>query len=299
MNPSGPSSTSSPPWAPARSGAAACTRPSSPTPRAASILPRTYCGHPTIAVSEDEGLTWTRHVIDTQHPPAPTTLFDLGPAEVPYIDLQDVMVAVDDADNLHAAWVAEDGMIWVASSRDHGRTWSGAWRVDVPDVTAVATHQFSVAAGAEGKLAFAFAATDHPGGYANNSAAWPYEDWDGATWDLYLAVTEDAFAKPPSVSAVRVNPADDPIGVDACGLTRCTPCEAQDCGGWFDYLDVDVDADGRPWAAFVDVCHEACHASDELDRPVAGVATLAAGPALTGEGGPLPPLGWGEGAGTP
>jgi hypothetical protein len=257
------------------------------------FLPRTYCGTPSIAVSEDEGATWTRYVIDTEHPPLSPTLTSVGGVDVPYIDLQDVMVEVDEEGNLHAAWVASDGMLWVASSRDKGRTWGEAWHVDVAGITAVAPGQFSVAAGGAGKLALAFAATDHPGGYAENPNP---EDWEGAQWHLYLAVTEDAFAGHPVIDVAQVHDREDPIGVDDCGLTRCTPCEEDGtCGGWFDYMDVDLDAEGRPWAAFVDTCHEECRASGELDRPVAAVATLACGPALTSTGGTLPPLGWGPG----
>ena len=242
-----------------------------------AYLPRMHCGVARIAVSEDDGLTWTQHTIDTAHPAMPSTLVEAGGAAVNYIDTQDVMVQVDEAGDLHAAWVAQDGLVWVSSSRDHGATWSPAWNLEVPGVTAVAPDQLSLAAGAPGKLAFAFAASEHPGGYAGNPTA---ADWDGATWNLYLALVEDAWASEVEVLSVQVNEDDDPIGMDDCGLHRCTPCPAQDCGGWFDYLDVDLDAQGRPWVAFVDVCHEVCQQTGELDRPVAAVATLTAGPLL-------------------
>lgn len=238
------------------------------------FVPRVYCGVPSVAISEDDGATWDLVQIDTDHPIAPSTLIEAGGVGVPYIDTQDVMLEADEADNLHAAWVAEDRKVWVSSSTDHGRTWGAAWSVDVPGVTAVAPSQFSLAAGAEGKLTFAFAATDHP----------DVPSWDGAEWDMYLAVTEDAFAETPVVQSVRANADDDPIGMDDCGSHRCTPCPDQDCGGWFDYLDVDIDPNGRPWAVYIDVCHDECHATGDIDVPFAGVATLSEGPKLRGTG---------------
>jgi hypothetical protein len=251
------------------------------------FLPRTYCGIPSIAVSEDEGLTWTIHKIDTKHPPAPSELVDVGPTTVNYIDVQDVMVTVDSKNNLYAAWVAKDGFVYVSASRDHGRSWDRAWKLEVPGVTAVGPSFLSIEASAPGKLAFAFVGTDHPGGLKNDTA----KDWKGARWDLYIAATENGLSDSPKVKAVMANSRNDPIGMNTCGLDRCQPCEWT-CPGMYDYIDVDIDGVGRPWVAFVDVCQTKCRSTGKIDEAIAAVATLAEGPALTAKGGRLPGLTW-------
>jgi hypothetical protein len=158
----------------------------------------------------------------------------------------------------------------------------------VPEVTAVGPSFLSIEAAAPGKLSFAFVGTDHPGGFKKNHEP---KDWKGARWNLYIAHTDNALSAAPRVRAVMANPQNDPIGTDTCGLTRCAPCEWT-CPGMYDYIDVDIDADGRPWVAFVDVCHAKCRTSGKIDKAVAAIATLREGTALTTQGGRLPPLPW-------
>lgn len=259
------------------------------------FLPRTYCGVPSIAVSEDEGLTWKIHKINTEHPPLPSE-WNPGGGTMNYIDVQDVMVTVDSDDNLYAAWVARDGFVYVSVSQDHGATWGKAWNVKVPGLTAVGPKMFAIEAGAPGKLAFAFVGTDHPGGFKDNKKP---EQWKGARWNLYIATTQNGLSASPKLRGVIANPKDDPIGTDTCGLDRCpAPCEGV-CAGMYDYIDVDIDRHGRPWVAFVDVCQAECRDTGQMDEAIAAIATLSEGTALTAAGGALPRLPWAQPAASP
>ena len=251
------------------------------------FLPRTYCGKPSIAVSTDEGLTWKIHTIALKPRPAPQVLVDSGGTSVNYIDVQDVMVTVDSADNLYAGWVARDGFPYISVSRDHGKHWSKPWKVKVRGVTGVGPNFLSLEAGAPGKLAVAFVGTTHRGGLRRNHTL---KDWRGARWNLYLGESTNALSHSPNFAGVRANPKHDPIGMNKCGLTRCQPCDWT-CPGMYDYIDVDLDHAGRPWVAFVDVCQARCRRTGKTDKARASLATLARGKSLTHRG-RLPMLPW-------
>ena len=59
-----------------------------------------------------------------------------------------------------------------------------------------------------------------------------------------------------------------------------------------DFIDVVIDAEGRPWAAFVDVCTQECVTDDKVwsDRAVGFVGTLVTGPSLLTGQAELPPI---------
>lgn len=245
------------------------------------FVPRLHCDVPKIAASDDGGLTWTVHTLPGPLAPRPAFLgLGLGQLEPSYIDLNVMHLAVDAADNLHVVYVAGDGLPYYLRSADHGATWTPARLIAAPGITAVATSLITVAAGAQDHVAFAYLATDHPGGYATT-------DWTGATWDMHLGVLVDG-----EVSWTQLNPDDDPLGLDDCGLTRCTECPDELCPGMYDYIDAEVAPDGRPWIAMVDVCHARCLETGAHDRAVGAVGTLASGPSLTRPGEALTPLGW-------
>ena len=59
----------------------------------------------------------------------------------------------------------------------------------------------------------------------------------------------------PEVVTVRLNEAADPAVRGACGPGRCP-------GGILDFIDIELDSTGRPWAIFTDACVEACAQPD-------------------------------------
>lgn len=243
-------------------------------PEGRVYLPKADCGlGVVVAVTEDDGLTWDLRVVD----PTPGDMSE------------DLDLAVDEAGNLYGVW-PRDGQVWFSASRDQGRTWSPARSVTAPGVTA--TMFQAVAAGAPGRVAIAYLGTTIPGGYGDKPQGVggllggivgepDPPEWADATWNAYLAVVTDALSDDPLVQSVTANDPADPLARGLCGGTRCH--------GMGDFLDVQLDGEGRPWGSFVDVCTAACVTDPSVhwDAPVGLLATLRAGPALRGDAAPL------------
>jgi len=65
---------------------------------------------------------------------------------------------------------------------------------------------------------------------------------DDGGWSGYMSVMTDAFAENPLITTVAVNLPNDPLDItDDCGNVRC--------GGFGDFIDVEIDDEGRPWIA--------------------------------------------------
>jgi len=113
-------------------------------------------------------------------------------------------------------------------------------------------------------------------------------EWANATWNAYLGVVVNATGESPVIQTVSANDLTDPLARGLCGHTRCH--------GMNDFIDVVIDKDGRPWAAFVDDCVDKCAAmggtaADRTKGPGAGlVATLVSGPGLLASSTTLPAL---------
>ncbi|MES2154211.1 MAG: sialidase family protein [bacterium] len=205
------------------------------------------CTGPAVYRSDDGGLTWSEHTINT-------TSGSL---------LHDIEVGIDAKGNVYAGWIADDGLPYLALSRDHGDTWPIQMMVAPPGVTA--TGFPAVAAGADGRVVMAYIGTTLEKGYDGSQTK--------ATWNGYLSVLTDAFAENPLITTVTVNdPATDPLSTGACGNVRC--------GGFGDFIDVTIDPSGRPWAAMAN--------NEHGDSGLA--VTMVDGPALLGDLKPLPHL---------
>lgn len=226
-------------------------------------LPKDHCGIPMVAVTKDDGVTWTV-----------STVSDLPAGGGP-----DPVIATDAEGNVYYAWInPDDGHLSMSTSTDQGATWSEAVDLTPPGVTAA--HLPAIAAGDAGQVVLAYTATDDPEGFEGDVDP----DQRNATWHGYLSLVQDALSPKPAVLTVRVNPADDPLVRGYCGPGRCP--------GMYDFIDVIVDAQGRPWAAFVDACTEDC-ARDPKEKNNARegfVATLGRGPSLRAGMAPLPAL---------
>ncbi|MHB8634473.1 MAG: sialidase family protein [Thermoplasmatota archaeon] len=229
------------------------------------FLPKDHCRSPLVAVSADEGVTWTVTQV----------------AKTPVAD--DPTMAVDASGVAYYAWVAEDGSLLLSTSKDQGVTWSPPVDVRAPGLTA--TNLPALAAGGDGRLALAYYGTSAKGGYKAINAQ--DANVDNVTWDGYLAEITNATSPTPTVLTARINPQNDPLVRGTCGPGRCR--------GVFDFIDVQVDHEGRPWAAFVDTCtvESKCLASgakaDTSSDARGMVASLAVGPDLL-TGAPLGPI---------
>jgi hypothetical protein len=236
-------------------------------PDGTAYLPKGQCGVPEVAVSHDNGLTWTRHVVSE----------DVG------VTSHEVRVTTDSEGNVYAAWIGDDLQPYMAASTDQGESWSDPV---VVSPKSVGTTDFPAIDAVEpGKVAIA---------YIGTSAEVPYSVMGhNDTWNAYITTSTDALSEDPTFATAPVNPPSDPIARGDC--SNFSRCYADDGGALGDFIDVNVGPDGRPWAAFVDACTEGCANGTEPsnDEGVGMVGTYAEGPSLRGDGA-LPSLPWAD-----
>jgi len=201
------------------------------------------CDGPAVYRSLDGGDTWTEHTITTE----------IGMQQGWHA--HEVATAVDDGGNVHATWIGNDLMPWYAYSRDQGDTWSDPMMVAAPGVQE--TGFPTIFAGSEGRVVVGYI------GEVNDIQT----NATNSGWSGYMAIMTDAFAENPLITSVAVNHPDDPLDTTSdCGNVRC--------GGFGDFIDVEIDDEGRPWIA---LAHNAA-GSDE-----AVIGTLMEGPTLYGD----------------
>ncbi len=214
---------------------------------------------PIVAISEDSGLTWQTSILSNQ---------------VPTIS-HEVALAVDEKGTVFAFWISDDLQPYLAHSTDAGESWSQPVHVGAPNVS-ITSHP-TIAAGANGSVAIAYVGTEDA---PEDESAPTYDEVpEDASWNAYLATVLDATQAQPVVATTTTNDPANPIGLGECGGTRC---RAADGAGIGDFIDVTIDADGRPWAAFVDVCLETCQQEQAPQRTegIGLIGTLAEGPSL-------------------
>jgi photosystem II stability/assembly factor-like uncharacterized protein len=179
-------------------------------------LPRGWCGPPYLAISHDEGATWTRvQVSDKQQDP----------------NAHEAGVAVDREGNLYYVWVAADTRAYLVTSRDGGATWSEPLDLTPPGVAHMGDFAAHVDVGAPGRIAMVFMGTRDA------------EPSDASLWNAYVITSVNALDADPGFIAGQMND-------DANVLQRGSSC----CGNVGDFLDVVVGPDGAPYAALVDTC---------------------------------------------
>jgi hypothetical protein len=182
----------------------------------------------------------------------------------------EVAVAIDEGGNVHATWISNDQMPWYAYSRDQGVTWSQPMMVAAPGVSE--TGFPTIFAGDEGRVVVGYIGevNDCEGG-GNNTTE---DNSSTCGWGGYMAVLTNAFADNPLITSVVVNMPEDALDITSdCGNVRC--------GGFGDFIDVELDDEGRPWIA---LAHNAAGTQEAV------IGTLMTGPALYGELVQLPDL---------
>ncbi len=216
------------------------------------------CDGPAVYRSLDGGYDWTEHTITTE------------------VQMQqgwhshEVAVAVDEGGAVHATWISLDQMPWYAYSRDQGETWSEPMMVAAPGVTE--TGFPTIFAGDEGRVVVGYIGEVNDCEASGNNTTDDNSSHCG--WGGYMAVMTDAFAENPLITSVVVNLPEDPLDVTGdCGNVRC--------GGFGDFIDVELDDEGRPWIA---LAHNAAGTEEAV------IGTLMTGPALYGEFVQLPDL---------
>ncbi|HEV2889844.1 MAG TPA: sialidase family protein [Frankiaceae bacterium] len=187
-------------------------------------LPQGRCLDPTVAVSEDGGLTWRSTIVSP----------GVGASFV------QTSVAVDAADNVYYTWWDDIHRLpYLSVSRDAGKTWGPAMMIAPPGVREV--NWPTIDAGDPGRIAITF-----PGSTAVGDGNERSTDLS-RPWNSYVVVSTNALSsKPLFLSNITNNPYD-PIHRGNCNGR---------CGNMYDFLDIVVSPldQGRVWATAVDTC---------------------------------------------
>lgn len=220
-------------------------------------LPKGLCGVAMLAISKDEGFSWTRVQVS-----------DLGmPGDAANGFEHDAGVGVDADGSVYYFWIAGDRLPYLVVSRDGGASWDAPRMVGPPGL--VEAHLPALAAGGVGKLAFSyFGSFDSPG------APWDGE-YSETSWHMVVGMTVDALADDPTYFTAVANDAADPVARGVCGLGRCNDAVK-------DFIHLEIGPDGTPWTALVDGCLDACRRGEqtEIDGREGAVARLWGGPSL-------------------
>jgi PKD domain len=230
-------------------------------------VPNYSCTLPTgnqgVAVSTDNGLTWTENNVPGSGSPKPG-LVDPSVG----IGLNDIGKASGQTTNsIYFGYIDSDGGAKIAVSHDRGTTWSTPQNVGTPFNLANTTFP-AVVAGDDNRAAFGFLGTTTTGD-SSLDANFP------GVWHLYIATTYDGGN---SWVTVDVTP-DDPVQVGpVCnGGTTCSTKR-----NLLDFNGFDVDAQGRQLFGFADGCVNCTNSSSSADSNAAlgTVARQSGGPRL-------------------
>ncbi|MFJ8358005.1 sialidase family protein [Streptomyces sp. NPDC093984] len=190
-------------------------------------VPNKGCGgNQAVAVSEDDGLTWT-----VRKNPSST------PGD------SDPSVGVGAGGTVYMGYQNSDGTARIAVSHDKGRTW--LYDQNVGAALGIKNIVFpAVTAGDDNRAAFAFLGTTTGGGYQDTAGF-------KGVWHLYVATTYDGGQSWVTVDATPTDPVQK--GSICTGGTTC----GQD-RNLLDFIDVTLDAQGRVLVAYADGCTGAC-----------------------------------------
>jgi len=218
-------------------------------------LPRGHCGVPTLAISHDEGVTWTRVKVST----------------TVRANQHEAVVRTDPSNNIYFTWIGTDRLPYFAISRDGGATWSTPKMVAPPAVTEV--NLPTMAVGKDGSVVFGYQGTTATCCYTGGD--FDKRDYGRTAWHGYITVTTDALSANPTFITTTANDRHDPLLRGACGPDRC-----QAPYNW-DFDDAVIGPDGAPWVAFIDSCTGRCSTKEVGSNDFQGVAaTFTAGPKL-------------------
>ncbi|GAA2494603.1 sialidase family protein [Streptomyces longisporus] len=190
-------------------------------------VPNKGCGgNQAVAVSEDNGLTWSVRKNPSSTPGDSDPSVGIGAGGTVYMGYQN-----------------SDGTARIAVSHDKGRTW--LYDQNVGASLGIKNIVFpAVTAGDDNRAAFAFLGTTTGGNYqdANNFTG---------VWHLYVATTYDGGQSWVTVDATPTDPVQKGsicTGGTTCGKDR----------NLLDFNDITLDARGRVLAAYADGCTGAC-----------------------------------------
>lgn len=183
----------------------------------APLLDSTY--HQGVAVSADNGLTWTVHTI-----PNSTTQSESDPS-----------VAVGSGGKAYFCYQDGDGHPKAVTTTDHGATWSSS--VDLGSSNSIQNSQFpAVIAGDNDRAACAWLGTTTSGDDQSTSFA--------GTWNLYVSFTYDGGA---TWTTVKASTHTIQTGTICMQGTTCPSGR-----NLLDFMDISLDSDGRVVVGYPD-----------------------------------------------
>ena len=223
-------------------------------------LPRGWCGQPWLAISHDEGTTWTRVQVSDLGMPCCAPVDEGVEGE---IYSHEAAVVADKKGNIYYSWVAADRLPYLVISRDGGETWGEPLMIGPPGLKEALLPGMAI--GPNGGVVVRYmGSTNSP--WNGKEATGSY---DKEEWSAYLTVAANPLAKRPVFYTTTVNDPADPLWIGPCGPDpiRC---------GWGDFLDVVVTDSGEVWSVDVDLCigKEGCGQSETI------IGNLVGGPRL-------------------
>lgn len=206
-------------------------------------IPRGWCGQPWLAISHDEGATWTRvQVADNGMPSQAGGPQDYDPMGAPGFQEHEAGVAVDKRGNIFFVWTGQDRLPYLTVSRDGGQTWDKPMMVGPPGLKEASLPAIDI--GSDGKIAIAYIGSkDAPGGDAPDGEG---PEYAAVTWHGFVTTSKTALGRDPLFYTSAVNPPRDPLVIGSCGILRCQQV--------YDFIDVVVDRRGNVWTSMVDAC---------------------------------------------
>jgi len=197
--------------------------------RGTIYLPKAHCEQPWLAISDDEGTTWSQ-----------VQVADIGT----YRYGSDPSVAVDKRGTIYYLWIAHDRLPYLTVSSDRGQSWSRPMMVGAPGLTEADLPSLDV--GKPGHIALAYYGSRNSPfrGCEGSPTCEPDLDYSDAAWSGYVSVSTDALSPNPLFLTGTVNDRRDPLVRGACGPGRCSAV--------YDFIDVEIAPDGTAWAAYVD-----------------------------------------------
>jgi hypothetical protein len=228
------------------------------------------CGIPTVAVTKDNGLTWTVRQFGQA----------MGMEEI------DPEITVTPDGTAYYFGRGRDGSGYLYRTKNDFATVDGPYRVNPPDVQGVVFA--GLASGDDGRIAIAYLGNRE---WAGDPSRAP----DNTTWHLFTTFSYDAAAPQPTFTTHQVSPNNDPVQIGCIWMRG----GGNPCRNLLDFIDAVIDKEGRFHVAFTDGCtaRTSCAGNPDAtpaesrERAVA-LAIQNHGPSLYVAKGLLPDLGW-------
>jgi hypothetical protein len=227
-------------------------------------LGREYCGQPWIAISKDEGTTWT----NVQVAKNGTTAGG------------DPSIATDRKGNIYYLYISsKDRLPYLVISKNDGKTWTKPMMVAPPGV--VESNLPTIDVSAPGKIAFAY--------YGSDNSAFPKckrkceeKHYADTTWNGHMTISANALDADPVFYSTTVNAKSDPMKRLFCGFPPGNRGSNRCDTSVYDFIDLQIAPNGTVWGAFVDACTLVCAARNgaQDDSKDGVVGHLVGGPGL-------------------